>query len=110
MRKRTRNPDKYRMGRSSIAPYVASEGWQTRHHRRMQAALANSHEVEVWCERHKWRFSIKNNGHHWVFVTSEDKMIEWWPSSGKLAIGKKWPEGIHCHDYQQLLEVLEMAL
>jgi hypothetical protein len=110
MRKRVRNPDKYILGRSSLVPYIASESWQERHNRRMKTALENKDEVETWCHKNKWKLLIRNNGHHWTFYTSENKMIEWWPSSGKLAIGKKWKEGIHCHDYQQLLKVLELTL
>jgi len=110
MRKRYRNPDKYRIGRSSLVPYVESESWQARHHRRMQVALDNKDKVDLWCQQHKWRLNIRNNGHHWIFYTYQSKMIEWWPSSGKLAIGKRWKEGIHCHDYEQLLKVLEMTL
>ena len=31
-------------------------------------------------------------------------LTEWWPSSAKLVIGKKWHDGIHCHDYKQALK------
>jgi hypothetical protein len=110
MRRRTRNPDRYKVGRSSIVPYQSSESWQERHHRRMKVALDNKGTVEAWCQKHKWKLFIKNNGHHWMFFTKENKIVEWWPSSGKLAIGKKWKEGIHCHDYEQLIKVLEMTL
>ncbi len=34
-------------------------------------------------------------------------LTEWWPSSAKLVIGKKWHDGIHCHDYKQALKVIE---
>lgn len=110
MRRRFRNPDKYKVGRSSLVPYVESESWQERHKRRKQVALENKDKVEQWCRKHKWWLRINNDGHHWIFVTHEKKMIEWFPSSGKLAIGKKWKEGIHCHDYEQLLKVLELTL
>jgi hypothetical protein len=110
MRKRYRNKDKYQVGRSSLVPYIASESWQERHRRRMQHAMDNKEKVQAWCDKHKWILRVNNNGHHWIFLTKEKKMIEWWPSSGKIAIGKKWKEGIHCHDYKQLLKVLEMAL
>lgn len=110
MRKRTRNPDKYIIGRSSTVPYIESENWKTRHYRRMVVALGNKGKVEAWCKIQKWIMRVSNNGHHWIFRTHQGKTIEWWPSSGKLAIGKKWTEGIHCHDCEQLLEVLEMTL
>lgn len=110
MRRRVRNPDKYKLGRSSLVPYIESESWQERHSRRMKTALENQDKVETWCVSHKWKLYVHNNGHHWVFYTDQNKVVEWWPSSGKLAIGKQWKEGIHCHDYKQLLKVLEMTL
>ena len=76
----------------------------------MSIALWNKGKVEAWCKRNRWTLYISNDGHHWTFYTRERKIIEWWPSSGKLVIGKKWTEGIHCHDYEQLLEVLTAAL
>ena len=110
MRSRKRNPDKYQVGRSSLVPYVASESWEERHRRRKQVALENKGEVEAWCRKHHWTLRVTNGGHHWQFRTDKNKLIEWFPSSGKLAIGQNWKEGIHCHDYQQLLKVLEYAL
>lgn len=111
-RRRTkRNPDKYKAGKSSLVPYIASEAWQERHSRRKEAALEHEHTMQVWCRAHGWFMSIKNNGHHWIFKTHvkpyKEIMIEWFPSSGKLVIGKQWQKGIHCHDYKQLLEVFK---
>jgi hypothetical protein len=34
-------------------------------------------------------------------------LVEWWPSSAKLVLNKKWGEGVHCHDYKQALRVIE---
>src|SRR5205814_9732826 len=34
-------------------------------------------------------------------------LAEWWPWSARLVIGKKWHDGIHCHDYKQALKVIE---
>ena len=110
MRRQKPNPDKYNLGRSSLVPYIASEGWQERHHRRKLIALDHKEELETWCNNHKWKLLIKNNGHHWILITKEQKMIEWWPSSGKLTIGKRWDSGIHCHDYLQLMKVLEEVI
>lgn len=110
MRRRKRNPDKYKLGRSSIVPYIASESWETRHRRRKDKALLGQPKVEKWCAVHKWRLRINNNGHHWIFNTHQGKMIEWFPSTGKLVVGKSWKQGIHCHDVEQLLETLEETL
>src|SRR5207249_2391327 len=47
-------------------------------------------------------------GHHWQ-ITDGYFLTEWWPSSAKLVIGKKWHNGIHCHDYKQMLKTVRMA-
>ena len=49
---------------------------------------------------------ITNEGHHWQ-ITGGSLLAEWWPSSAKLVIGKKWHDGIHCHDYKQALKIIE---
>jgi hypothetical protein len=49
---------------------------------------------------------ITNEGHHWR-IADGGFLAEWWPSSAKLVIGKKWHDGIHCHDYKQALKVIE---
>ena len=106
--KRFRNPDKYKKGRSSLVPYIESESWKERHQRRKNHALQNRNNVETWCVKHKWKLFINNEGHHWLFFTEERKQVEWWPSSGKLVIGKQYKSGIHVHDYKQLLETFEL--
>ena len=68
-RKRTRNPDKYKMGKSSLVPYVASEAWNERHARRKDTALEHEYTVQQWCKLHGFFMTIKNNGHHWIFTT-----------------------------------------
>lgn len=109
-RRRTRNPDKYVIGRSSLVPYIASEHWSQRHSRRKKNALDHLPEIQKWCREHQWSLRITNGGHQWTFTTHQKKLIEWWPSSGKIVIGKKWDEGIHCHDYKQLLELFGYTL
>lgn len=104
MRKRFRNPDRYRIGKSSLVPYISNESWKERHQRRKRHALENKGKVEVWCQKHRWRMYINNEGHHWLFYTNEGKQVEWWPSSGKLVIGKQYTKAFHVHDYKQLLE------
>lgn len=108
MRKRFK--DKFNVGKSSTVPYIESEGWKERHERRKSVAAQRMGEVNVWCQKHKWKFRVANNGHHWIFTTHESKMIEWFPSSGKLVIGKNWRNGFHVHDVQQLIELLEETL
>lgn len=102
--------DRYKVGPSSTVPFIENESWKDRHARRKADALSHADEVQSWCNNHHWRFRINNAGHHWQFFTHESKMIEWWPSSGKLAVGRKYDHTIHTHDVMQLLELLEAAL
>lgn len=108
-RRRTRFPDKYQVGKSNTVPYVPNESWNDRHYRRKQAALDRQKEIEEWCKLSRWRLLVTNEGHHWAFYTKQNKMVEWFPSSGKFVIGKQWKEGIHIHDVDQLREVLEVC-
>lgn len=108
--KRRRFKDKYKVGPSTSVPFVENESWQDRHARRKNEALTHEEEVRSWCNNHHWRFRISNAGHHWIFTTHQSKLIEWWPSSGKLAVGQRYKEGIHTHDVMQLLELLEATL
>lgn len=109
-RRRRRYLDKYKMGKSSTVPYLANESWSDRHRRRKEAALERQKEVERWCAKVCWKLYVKNGGHHWIFYTQQRKTIEWFPSSGKLAIGKRWNQAIHVHDIDQLLDVLSVCV
>lgn len=107
---RKRFRDKFNIGRSGSVPYKPGEHWTERHSRRKAEALKRQQEVEGWCEKNGWSLRINNEGHHWIFITSQRKMIEWFPSSGKLVIGKQWKQGFHVHDVDQLFEVLKVCL
>jgi hypothetical protein len=94
------------VGRSRIVPYYRSEDFRTRHERRLSANLEQAAEVRRWCQQRGLALRITNEGHHWQ-VTDGRFLAEWWPSSAKLVIGKRWYDGIHCHDYKQALKVIE---
>ena len=68
-----------------------------RHARRLSANLEQEANVRRWCEQRALTLRITNEGHHWQ-ITDGGFLAEWWPSSAKLVIGKKWHDGIHCHD------------
>jgi len=86
-------PDSASAGRSRIVPYYRGEDFRMRHVRR-------------WCWQRGLTPRITNEGHHWQ-IADGGFLAEWWPSSAKLVIGKKWHDGIHCHDYKQALKVIE---
>lgn len=106
-RKRQRRPDRHSVGPSTIAPLVPGESSMQRHARRMGVALESVPAFAEWAEREGWKIEIKNNGHHWILVYQDGCLAEWWPSSAKLVIEKRWNQGWHCHDVNQVRQVLE---
>ena len=106
MRRKRSIPDRASAGRSRIVPYRRDEDFRTRHVRRLNANLEQEAEVRHWCEQNGLKLRITNEGHHWQ-IFNGGFLAEWWPSSAKLVIGKLWRNGIHCHDYNQVLKVIE---
>lgn len=102
---RKRFHDRKSAGRSRLVPYRPGEHHSDRHDRRLTHALDNKHKVERWCTAHGIGLAITNRGHHWVFARGET-LVEWWPSSAKLVVSKDYKNGIHTHDYQQVIEQL----
>jgi len=98
-------PDIVMAGRSRIVPYRRSEDFRTRHARRLRADLEQKNNLRQWCELRRLTLRTTNEGHHWQ-ITDGSFPAEWWPSSAKLVIGKRWQDGIHCHDYRQALKVI----
>jgi len=101
-------PDRVRSGRSSIVPYRSGESFKARHFRRLAANLQHEAKLRQWCQQNGLALRITNEGHHWQ-VTEGRFVAEWWPSSAKLVINKRWREGIHCHDYKQAIETIQKA-
>lgn len=99
-------PDRVSAGRSRTVPYYRGEDFRTRHARRLSANLEEEANVRRGCEQRGLTLRITNHGHHWQ-IAGESFLAEWWPSSAKLVIAKKWHDGIHCHDYKQALKVIE---
>ena len=100
--------DRVSAGRSSIVPYRRGENFSARHSRRLSANLQYEMKVREWCQQNGFGLRITNEGHHWQ-VTRGEFLAEWWPSSAKLVIDKRWHGGIHCHDYKQALEIIQKA-
>ncbi len=97
--------DKRKLGKSKVVPFKSGEPVTARHARRLKKALLHHHTVKMWCDNHRVRLDVSNEGHHWKFVI-DGRVAEWWPSSAKLVLEKQYDKGIHCHDFRQLLYVL----
>ena len=100
--------DRASVGRSSIIPYRRGENFKARHSRRLASNLQNETKLRQWCQQNGLALRITNEGHHWQ-VMEGGFVAEWWPSSAKLVINKRWHDGIHCHDYKQALGVIQKA-
>ncbi len=87
-------------------PYYRGEDFRMRRARRLSANLeaGGQRSPVVWAAG--LTLTITNEGHHWQ-IADGGFLTEWWPSGAKLVIGKKWHDGIHCHDYKQALKVIE---
>lgn len=97
--------DRYSAGRSEAVPYKRGESASARHDRRLGAALDSSERMRQWCGEQGVAFDIKNEGHHWI-MKKGDRVAEWWPSSAKLVLGRKYGSGIHTHDVEQAIRLL----
>ena len=102
-------------GPSQAVPFIPGEDAKDRHARRLEAALRSAHLLSYWCRARGIDLTIKNDGHHWIMVHNLTALcghfqVEWWPSSAKVAVNKRWKSGIHCHDTAQISKILERML
>jgi len=99
------------------------EDWRVRHETRLAFANQpdNVAKVKSWCQQFSAELVITAQGNHWQIYRPirregiQDKKVlqwaEWWPRSAKLVLGKKWRQGVHTHDVEQLIhELTEFAL
>jgi hypothetical protein len=98
-------------GKSKLVPHKKGESRYSRHQRRLVSACKSKEEVEKWCEECGLSLTVTNGGHHWRFTRVDLQVfVEWWPSSAKMVIDKKYDCGIHCHDYTQVIKIMEDRL
>ena len=93
-------------GRSTICPYVKGEAAGDRHRRRLKTSMDGYVETSAWCDEHGVRLKVTNGGHHWR-ASKDGIAVEWWPSSAKVIINKKWSRGTHVHDWKKFVAVLK---
>jgi hypothetical protein len=99
-------PDSKNAGRSKKVPFISGEDPKRRHERRLNQNLKERQDFNEWCEVQRIILTVKNDGHHWIMSLNPSIFAEWWPSSAKLVFCKMWGAGIHCHDIDQLKNLL----
>ncbi len=103
------NSDVKNLGRSRIAPYKENETVSERHERRKNINAKRKRHLSTWCQINGIKIEIKNDNHHWILTRGKNR-AEWYPSSAKLVINQQWNKGIHCHDYQKLIDYLKRGI
>lgn len=104
-----RNPDATSAGRSRLTPYIKGEEPKQRHARRLRVSLELLEEAKNFCRENDIVMAVSNEGNHWRFKLPRH-MVEWWPSSAKMVVDKKWGKGKHVHDVRQLLREIRWIL
>jgi hypothetical protein len=102
--------DRWREGHSSICPFVADELPSQRHSRRLKVALEHEREARTAVEALGGELSVSNGGHHWTFAVEGYPTVEWWPSTAKCVVGKRWSNATHAHDHEQVLAVVRRVV
>ena len=99
--------DRTGMGKSKLITRKVrkDESGSDRHSRRLHFNVKNVAVIQQWCLDKKISLYIRNQGHHWIFIDGTRK-AEWWPSSAKLVFNKKRKQGIHVHDYLQVIKAI----
>lgn len=103
---RKRFSDKQKVGPSNIVPFIPGEDPGVRHERRKKVALNTEESFKSWCQNNRIDLKVSNEGHHWRFLFNT-KLIEWWPATAKLVIQRKYRNGIHVHDCEQVKRILK---
>ncbi len=102
-------PDAHRASIKPTCKYILGEDYSERHARRLSENLSSIGNFSKWASSNGFNLCIMNDGHHWK-IEGKGLLAEWWPSSAKLVINKKWAWGIHCHDVGQLIAEIEKVL
>ncbi len=104
-----RNKDITTAGRSRLVPWFPNETDQERHERRLRTAMATRHKLEAWCDMNDLLLLVMDAGLHWK-IDQPGFIAQWWPSTAKLVINKQWNNGIHVHDYEQVIAQIKKHL
>ena len=90
-----------------VVHYQKGEHHKDRHKRRLEINVEQfSGQAQEWAESHSVFCRISNRGHHWKFQRNGIH-VEWWPESAKCVINRDQTNGVHVHEFPQLLVILK---
>lgn len=111
MSRRTRRPDASSLGRSERVPFTPGELAADRHARRLDAAVRDRAQLEEWLAARGMHLRVGNDFQHWeIRRESGATVLDWWPSTAKAVVGRRWGSGVHCHDTDQLRRLIAARL
>lgn len=93
-------------GRSALVPFVPGETYRQRHGRRLREAHAHLPDLNRIASDSGWKIRVLNQGSLFEVMAGPHR-YEWWPATAKVVVNKKYERGIHCHDFQQLVTIIE---
>ena len=108
--RRERMPDVKSLGGSALTAHLKRLPSLYRHKERLKINLEHEKDVRDWCRAHRFTLAIREDGRHWKLAgptAGGFVFVEWWPANARLVFNGRDGEGVHCHDYQQLLKALE---
>jgi len=108
--RRERLPDSRTLGGSALTAHLKNLPSLYRHAERLKINLGHEKDVRDWCRANRFTLAIRSSGKHWKLAgptVGGFLFAEWWPANAKLVFNGRDDEGIHCHDYQQLIKALE---
>ena len=102
-----KKPDRHR---APVAPvvvtYIPGESYQDRHKRRIECSQPFCDTAARWSENHGIDLLISRRSRYWRF-TRGDQIAEWWPGMAKCLLNRDDLNGIHIHEFPQLLVILK---
>jgi hypothetical protein len=108
-KRRKRHRDIVSIGSSKLTSHLVNEQFRQRHSGRLGIA----HDNREWLAASVSALGLVliNNEQHWRVYFNEARdhspLVEWWPSTAKCVIFQRWGRGIHVHDVEQLLTVIQ---
>lgn len=88
------------------APLDPHEYMRQRRERRLNRNTSAAQQAKIWADQKGFTCRIHNDGHHWIWQKA-GLVAEWWPSSAKLVLNRKYDRSFQVHDWTGVIPFLE---